>query len=82
MGRFESRIWPGASSTGPSRSSSPVDSTPTRGPGHDQHLGGPEARDHPEVRGPEHDARLEDPIAGLHVAARGAEMVARGRGVR
>ena len=62
IGRLESRISPGASSTGPSRSSSPVDSTPTRARGTADTVAGAEAREHAEVRRRPAPSRRENTV--------------------
>ena len=61
IGRFESRICPGASSTGPSRSSSPVEITPTRARGYAGTSVEAERAEHAEVRRTEHGARRRTP---------------------
>ena len=64
IGRLESRILPGVS--GPdSTSSSPVDSTPTRGAGNTGTSCDVDAREHTEVRGAEHGAGTEHELARL-----------------
>ena len=79
VGRLESRIWPGRNGPGPSTSSSPVESTPTRAGGKTVDLGQAQAGQDPQVAGREHGARLEDRLAGPQVVA-GRPHVVAGRG--
>ena len=61
IGRFESRILPGRERDRSPRSSSPVESTPTRGRGYAGTVADAEAREHAEVRRAEHACPARTP---------------------
>ena len=74
VGRLLSRIWPGCSGAGPTTSSSPVDSTPTRGRRERRHRGDAERRQHADPGGRDLVARRQHLLAGLQVLAHGPQV--------